>query len=215
MTLIHVHGGLANRLRAIVSWKATVGPITVAWKPDGQVAFERFTDAFKPLDGVTFIDNAAEATVSTYEPHPNAPKGWERGYLDLEPISVMPVGAVEYAAIHMRRTDAIAYQVECGLHESDGVFLDWCLSQPCRAVFVAADNGTTQRLMVDALERSGRRALTHGPIKERPDQDEPEVRNTGLVRAVWDIQACVGAKFFRGSGASSYTNLIHTLRGLR
>lgn len=215
MTTIHVHGGLANRLRAIISWRHTVGPITVAWKPDGQVAHERFSDAFRPIAGVEFIDRVPEGAHSTYEPHPHAREGWERGYLDLQPLAEPPAFNHPYAAVHMRRTDAIEYQKQCMVYEADWVFVQWIRDTPADLIFLATDNGTTQYEMVQAIYNNGKQPRFHRYITEHPDQDKPEVRNTPLLHAVWDIWSCVGADYFRGSGASSYTNLIATLRRLR
>lgn len=215
MTTIHVHGGLANRLRAIISWRHTVGPLTVAWKPDGQVAHARFSDAFKPLSGVEFIDRVPDGVHSTYEVHPHAMNGWERAYLELQPLSEPPVMQRPYAAVHMRRTDAVSYQKQCMAHEADWVFIDWIKGAPMSRIFLATDNGTTQREMIRAISSIGKYPVTYGTIEERENQNESEVRNTPLLRAVWDLWTCASADLFRGSGASSYTNLIRTMRELR
>ena len=215
MTTIHVHGGLANRLRAIISWRHVCGPLTVAWKPDGQVFHEFFGDAFRPLAGVEFINHVPSGAISTYEPHPDAPAGWERDYLDLRPLADPPALDGPYAAIHMRRTDAITYQKQCMVYEPDSAFVDWCRWTPEEKVFIATDNGTTQIAMIGEVHRLGKQPRFHRYIVEHADQDRAEVRNTPLLHAVWDIYTCAAADSFRGSGASSFTNLIHTLRDLR
>ena len=211
MTAIHVHGGLCNRLRAILSWRAVCGPITVAWKPDSQVCDARFGTAFKPLDGVTFVDAPEPGMVSTYEPHPDAKPGWEEAYRDLQPIMTPPRMPAVYSAVHMRRTDCVAYQRDCGAYEPDDVFIDWARKAQ-GLIFVATDNGTTQRVMINALPG---RVVTHYAITEHADQDRADVRNTTLIHAAWDLFTCAGATMFRGSGASSFTHAIHVLRGLR
>lgn len=215
MTIIHVHGGLANRLRAILSWREMCGSITVAWLPDGQVHGERFSDVFGPLPDVTFSDRLPIGTyVSTCDPHPNAPAGWERAYLELDSLHPAPALACNYSAIHVRRTDAIQYQMESGVHEPESMWIEWLKPIQWPTVFVATDNGTTQRELFAAIQKIGKHPRSHGHIEEHDRQDDPEVRNTTLRRAWWDIETCVAATAFRGSGASSYTNLIETLRRL-
>jgi hypothetical protein len=215
MTTIHVHGGLCNRLRAILSWRYVCGPLTVAWLPDGQVHHERWSDAFAPLPGVTFIDRKPVSVTSFYEPHPAARGDWQRAYLDLKPLRPAPIIPEPYTAIHVRRTDAHALQTAEKTWHSDEEYMAWALLEPQKDIFLATDNGTTQRKIADYLTRCGKRVHMHEGILEHPDQDLPEVRNTSLLHAWWDIETCARAATFMGSGASSFTDLIETLRRMR
>lgn len=213
--IVHVHGGLCNRLRAILSYRNVCGPITVAWRPDGQVAHERFSDAFGHLAGVEFIDNVPSGVVSTYEPHPDAPAGWEKDYLQLRPVVMPPVIPGKYAAVHMRRTDAVAYQTACGAYENDAAFEVWCAARPESKIFIATDNGTTQQHMQDAVLGMLKQPQFHSYMASHKQENQAEVRNTSLLHAVWDIYTCARAEAFKGSGASSFTHLINLLRSMR
>jgi hypothetical protein len=210
--IVHAHGGLANRLRVIFSYRDAHGPITVAWVPDGQVHHERFSDVFEPIRGVEFIDRPPSGAVSTCDPCPAITSGlWQRGYLELKPIVETPCFDEPYAAMHMRRTDAIVYQLESRAYEPDATFITWALDNDL-PIFLATDNAETQFQMRDYLIVAGKRVLTHGLISENNEADH---RNTSLLRAWHDVETCVRAERFRGSGVSSFTNLIHTLRGMR
>jgi hypothetical protein len=97
---------------------------------------------------------------------------------------------------------------------SDQAFLDWCrLAED--AIYVATDNGSTQVELVKALRAMGKREIVHDEIRIHEDENKGGVRNTTLRHAWCDLLACVGAVSFKGSGSSSYTNLIMTMRGWR
>ena len=79
VTRVRAFGGLANRLRVVLSWRATFGELEVVWRPDGEIAHGRFLDVFEPLNGVTFVDEKTCGT-RTLDPYPHAPADWQRGY---------------------------------------------------------------------------------------------------------------------------------------
>jgi hypothetical protein len=219
MTRIRAFGGLANRLRVVLSYRAAFGPLEIVWRPDGEIAYGRFLDVFEPLHGVTFLDEAICGT-KTLDPYPAAPADWQRGYSELRlrreweaKLTYLLSPTVDYSAIHIRRTDHVQLAKACGTYTDDDAFRKWL--RACEStVYVAADNGTTQAAYLAYLAEAGRASIVYEVIPEHPDQDKGGRRNTTLAHCAVDLFACVRAKSFMGSGESSFTNLVHTLRAL-
>lgn len=218
MTRVRAFGGLSNRLRVILSWRATFGDLEVVWRPDGEIAGGRFLDAFEPLAGVTFVDEGWCGT-KTLDPYPHAPDGWQRAYSELRLLdrhedtlaNLQP--DADYSAIHVRRTDHTALAMSTGQYTDDDAFRRWL--RTCEpTVYVATDNGTTQAAYLAMLSEMGRDSIVAAHVPEHPDQDRGGRRNTTLTHCAIDLFACVRAKSFMGSGESSFTNLVHLLRGL-
>lgn len=216
--IVHAIGGLANRLRVVLSHLATHGPIGVVWVPDGEIAGARFEDVFMPLAAVTFYYHATGASYRTCDPAPNAPAQWERDYAllhlrgdhaqryrELRPVE-------PYSAIHVRRTDHDAIAAQDPTRDDE--FAEFIQSAH-RIVYIATDNGTTQRRFISAVLETGRTPVYVAPIHEHERQDMSGQRNTTLADSAIDLFMCAGADTFKGTRHSSFSNLIHTLRGLR
>lgn len=219
--IVRVVGGLANRLRAMLSrWHTAEGFV---WEPTAEICFGRFIDAFEPIEKP--IWSAHDSDLTTCDPDWSAggnydAPGWAPLYRKLVPrsrvqcrIDALRGQLGEYIAMHVRRTDHVEYAKKEGAFTDDEAFLRFAESSrlPC---FLATDNGCTQRKMRDWL---GERLVTSGEI----DSDE-EVRPGGdgrrfttLEDAVVDLYVCVGAKAFLGSGASSFTKAIEYMRAAR
>ena len=218
--VVRAHGGLCNRLRVLLSYRAWRRELTVVWRPDAQCAGARWADVFEPLAGVQFLEEDPERVDAfTCDNTHEAPKGWEAAYRELrlrpaheDKRRTMRV-AGPYAAIHARRTDARAHAELHGCYTPDEHLLAWCRGHGGR-VYVATDNGTTQRLLCAALRTMGKQPVTCAPIAEHPEQDMWERRNTPLADSAIDLFMCAGATAFEGSGDSSFTNTITMLRGL-
>ncbi len=212
MTPLHVYGGLCNRLRTILSWRSAVyDDLVVAWIPDGEIHHERYEDAFRPLSKVTFVDAPEPTWPKRLDVHPNAPSNWIRGWLDVDLRDSPPEVPGPYAAIHMRRTDCVYMQKEERTWEPDESFARWCSMVP-GDIYLATDNGQTQAVMSRAIEAMGKRPITYASIQEHERQNEGGVRNTSLRHAWCDVLACARATQFKGSGSSSFTHTIETLR---
>lgn len=219
--IVHAYGGLSNRLRVIFSHLATHGPIGVVWVPDGEIAGARFEDVFMPLAGVTFYYHATGASYRTCDPAPGAPAGWEESYrkLHLRPEYRDKLNAIcppePYSAIHVRRTDHRDYAPACTDATQDEEFLRFIDDEAHQDVYIATDNGTTQREFRRYVERTCRKPHTNSLMHIHERQDVGGQRNSTLADAAIDLFICAGADDFMGSRHSSFTNLIHTLRGLR
>ncbi len=206
--IVHAHGGLANRLRVILSYRAAHGPIVVVWKPDSQVAGGRFSDCFEPLDGVEFIDEGKH-NVTTCEPSPHAPSGWQKAYGDLR-LKPSLAAEVDYltcpTACHVRRTDIVDLGVAL---EPEDDYVRFIQEHEGPA-YLATDNYTTQtyfeKVLGDAVWT--RCIPVHGELAH-------DHRATSLQHAAIDMFTCARAKYFKGTTASAFSWAIEILRSLR
>ena len=207
---LHAVGGLANRLRAILSYRAHYGPLTVVWEPDEYVSYGRWADVFEPIDGVTFEDRGAWH-IEAYAPHPSAKDGWLKAYGELVP----KIGNLDPSplAIHIRRTDHVPMLKELGrLPQRLDEWRDWT-SARSGSVWIACDNGETQRAMMQYL---GDRARLYELLPGKEEQGLVDHhRNGSLKHAVVDLYMCAAADEFRGTRDSSFSDTIDVLRSLR
>ena len=221
-------GGLCNRLRAILSYRALHGSVQVVWDANEYVSHAHFLDVFEPLHGVSFVEGAWD--VEDYAPAVGAPEGWELGYAELRPVVEIrsrliyhlpfygwrcrPDAMILYDAVHVRRTDHVPNVESRGdkvEHMSE--FVRWALAGQ-RDVYVATDNLTTQRGLLLLLEGRGQIGT------ELPDSADVQGltdhhRNGTLADAVVDLYVCAGATRFKGTRGSSFTDTIEILRRLR
>lgn len=211
---LHAVGGLANRLRAILPRR----PVDVIWDADEYVSRAKWSDVFEPLDGVRFVEGGWD--VEDYAPSKGAPKEWERGYLELKMTPKVAYEVAQrtnalgsYVAIHVRRTDMLP------LLESEGKpveplenFINWAEGWSTLPVYVASDNGETQAELCRLIGPRSR-VFVSLPGAERQGLVDHS-RNGTLVDAVVDLVVCAGARAFRGTKHSSFTDLIETIRRL-
>jgi len=205
-------GGLANRLRVALSYLAAYESqgIEIVWVPDGEIANARFLDVFQPIDGITFLDEGRGDELKSLNPLAGA---WAHKYSLLVPvekirdrISILKIGRGPYAAMHIRRTDLPKEWFAS--NEKDEDFVAWAKAQPMQ-VYVATDNGTTQRALVDWL---GAHCFFNRPISVHDRQDDAGQRNTMLSDAVVDLFMCGGSKAFKGCVGSSFSTAVTHLR---
>lgn len=219
--IVRVVGGLANRLRALLSrWNTAEGFV---WEPTAEICFGKFIDAFEPIEKPIWSDH--EFDLSTSDPDWSAggnydAPGWAPLYRKLVPrervrarIEAVREELGEYIAMHVRRTDHVEYAKNEGAFTADEVFRQFAASsdRPC---FLATDNAATQRKMIDWI---GHRLVTSGTI-DAGDEVTPGGdgrRFTLLEDAVVDLYVCAGAKQFLGSGASSFTKAIEYMRAAK
>lgn len=221
---VHAHGGLANRLRVVLSYLHVKGaPLEVVWWPDSQVAGGRFADVFEPLRGVRFLD-AGDAEESSCHPSPEAwaRQDWLLRYRDLRLVAAHREAAEgwarfaptkDYVAIHVRRTDHVALAEKLGERTPDEDFFAWCRRTPAlQPVYLATDNGTTQAHFLRALRELGKRPFAWSVLEPHDRENLHDHRNTTLAEAAIDLYACARARDFLGTRASSFTHTIEILR---
>jgi hypothetical protein len=214
--IVQAMGGLCNRLRVTLSYRALHGPIGVVWVPDGEICGARFDDVFCSLPGVTFLSSHGQGEHhKTCDPAPEAPRDWQHGYRQLqlreeyrERWAALRPG-VPYSAIHVRRTDHARLAADNPTRDEEFVsFVQH--AQP--VVYVATDNGTTQAQYLTAVAESGRRPICASYIHTHARQDESGQRNTTLAEAALDLFMCAGADLFLGSRASSFSDAVEMLK---
>lgn len=213
---LHAVGGLCNRLRAILSYRAVHGAIDVVWMADEYVSHAQWEDVFEPVPGVRFVEGGW--TVRDSRVAKDAPTGWQDQYSLLRPTAAVAmrvrnaIGQMggTYAAVHVRRTDHIPNVG--GEVKPLTYFADWAneLSFP---IYVATDNGETQAFFRARWPLRAHFGATLGGAEAQGLLDHH--RNGALSDAVVDLFVCAEATAFQGTRRSSFTDTIYCLRKLR
>ena len=217
--IVHCYGGISNRLRVILSYRAKYGEVDVVWLPDGEICGARFLDVFEPIAGVRFIEPKHESYYRTCDPAPDVPPYWQEMYgrltlrLEYHARWLVLRPSEPYDAIHVRRTDHHDYEPARLAPTTDETFYGF-LSGATQPVWLATDNGTTQLQYMRGIRAAGRTCLVCDGIHVHERENMSGQRNTTLADAAIDLFMCAGAVNFFGSRHSSFTNAIHTLRNL-
>lgn len=216
---VRAFGGICNRLRVVLSYRATFGAIEVGWMPDGEIANARFEDVFQALPGVRF-EEGSDYTTTTLDPYPHAPADWMMSYRDLQLLpehaarfdAVRPRGP--YSAMHVRRTDHVGLANRCGSYTSDEQFLTFIREAPSPIV-LCTDNGTTQLQFMRAIREAGKDCVALDGIRVHDKENDNFQRNTTLADAAIDLFLLAGATHLKLSGASSFSNTAFGLQQIR
>lgn len=212
---LHPTGGVCNRVRAILSYRAAHGAVAVEW--DNALP-RHFNDLFHSITGVVFVDG--------YEGKEDcgicadAPAGWERAYALLQPVPAISQRIAkhraemghEYVAIHVRRTDMIPLVLSQGLTlPTDEDFHAWLRLNPTLPAWVATDNGETQRKFT-----GDPRVRVLAPLEgQELHAWDDHTCYSPLEDGVVDLFMCAYATHWMGSGAfGSFSNTIEILRRL-
>ncbi len=117
-------------------------------------------------------------------------------------------GINESIAVHVRRSDHVAWKPRAQSQTSDGEFFGYIDAQPSRRVFLATDDAAVAKMM---LERYGpERIILSSSF------DQKTLRQTTLADAVVDMYVAAHAHSFHGSRYSSFSRLIAAIgEGLR
>ena len=218
--ILHAVGGLCNRLRAILSYRAMQGGLLdVVWDTDTTVSGEPWP--FLPLSGLRFVEGRWD--VEDYAPAKGAPNRWERAYVELRlPDDVTRRIALihgDYAAVHIRRTDHIPnVEAQGGAVAPLVDYLTFAVAAVDLPLFVATDNGETLAAFAAACRLAALCPIYSSnpaiPGTEAQGLNDPH-RNSSLADALVDLYVCAGATHFKGTAMSSFTDTIETLRLLR
>jgi hypothetical protein len=201
-----------------LSYKSAHGSLRVHWTPD----VPHFLKTFEPLDGVEFVDDHSPGFHQDYGIAAGAPADWRKAYAEMRPVSsiVQRVATFRetlyldggYLAIHVRRTDMTPLAAMIGAHhETDEEYLRWCAARH-GPVWVACDNGETQRRYQSWLGdrfRSG--CVLDG--KELHGLNEHKVYGR-IEDAIVDMWMCRGAVDWMGQGFGTFSGTIRILRAL-
>jgi hypothetical protein len=214
-------GGLANRIRSILSWRSSHGPIEVLWARSTGVCRARFLDVLEPLEGVTFGD-IGDGPAQDYKGPcdvaptcslaPDAKPGWTESYMELRPLPPIQarIDAIKktigspYYAIHARRTDHVTHAARFGHFTTNDELAKWIGIRRMLPLYVATD-------CPDTLHWFRQRFDTRCNVEPKA-VDGYDKRAQSLEDAVIDLWMCVGAREFRGSWFSSFSETIDVLR---
>jgi hypothetical protein len=217
--VVEAIGGLANRVRVTLSYRAAYGRVDVVWRRTGEIGRSAWSDVFESLDGVRFFDDYLAPVHKTTDPLHNS---WLPAYRDVRlradhrarfeqlraGVSICDrLERPSYQAMHVRRTDLGSDVAPNAQPDRD--FVAWALRQP-GPVYIATDNGTTQREMAAAIREKDPFFLATIPEHDR--QNETDQRNTPLADAAIDLFFCAGADAFMGTNGSSFTSTVEALR---
>jgi hypothetical protein len=215
-------GGLGNRLRQILSYRAREGLLEVLWAKSDAVSHGWFLDCFEPLPGVTFTyageghghDVQGADMVGYAQVAEGAPAGWELGYADLRPTPAITRRVDELLAatdghlinaIHARRGDHAAHAPKFGHFTTNEELLGWHRGRT-RPLYLATDDPAT---LAYFEPRAGVPVL-YNRIPEAVVGYEK--RDGTLFDAAVDMFMCAGATEFRGSWMSSFSETIDMIR---
>lgn len=213
--------GLCNRIRVVLSYLAVARSqgraLHVIWLADDACP-GHFLDVFEPLPGVRFVSRATRVDYAGARAHPAVANSWTLGLLSRprarirtrvhQLVAQMPR---DYTALHVRRTDHVAYARACGVFRPLRAYAAFARAKRAAAVHVAADSASSVRAIRDSLRGSGARVV----CASSHARAGAGLRHTSLDDAVFDLFACVYAQHFCGTPASSFTRAIEQLRSVR
>ena len=211
-------GGLANYLRTIFSYneycKKHNKSLTVLWEvSDTCNGF--FLDYFYPLKNTSII-KINKSDSKKYNIDYNGSK-WHEDYSPFKKniytdLNILPhisekikkiLNNYSFDAVHIRRTDHIENAKKNNRFTTDEEFIDFIKNSKDK-VYLATDNRATQdkfyKLFPDKIFFN----------KRLPDSKN--LRVTSLEDSIIDIFACTKANSFKGSGWSSFSDLINHIR---
>ena len=109
----------------------------------------------------------------------------------------------EYNSVHIRRTDHTNLAKNKKVFTDDLTFIKFIEQSP-HPVYLATDCSITQTRFA---QHFGSKILVHKPIKQKSN-----FRQTSLEHALIDIIICSMSNHFLGSGYSSFSGLISSLK---
>lgn len=218
-------GGIGNRLRVILSYRALYGEIEVLWARSTGVCRGSFLDVFEPLSGVTFTDMGdglaqdlpqfADRVGPVSSASFVAPPSWPLGYMQLRPRHDLmqsvhhlqeQIGG-PYAAIHARHSDHDENAARFGHVTTNEELLAWYRSAYDHSpLFLASECKKTQEWFRERVP--GVRIGVPWPKQVHGYDERPGT----LADAVVDMWMCRDATFFRGTWISSFSETVALMR---
>jgi len=213
MLVIKPVGGLCNYLRVVFSYYKKAcsenKKLIVIWEPTYSCP-GFFLDYFKPVDNIIFynynlhnypIDYVGCQILENYDPN------YEKLKL-LDEIEIIVNNKRQilgnYIATHIRRTDHIDVAKANNQFTNDDSFYNFIDTNiENKNLYIATDNEETYNLFKNRYNNL---------IKINYHNTINNFRQTSLKDAIIDIFMCVHADNFMGSGYSSFSILIRTIR---
>lgn len=213
--------GFCNRLRVIVSYLSLARKkkkkLYVVWDKNKKNCPGHFCDYFEDIPGVIFITQSdiTKNTKIRYKgcmPLRNSRKAYDAIKLKPYMLNILQekhdIIGRDYIAVHVRRTDILRYAKENNKYiETDEEFVKYIKSFANKNnIYVATDNQDTYDKFKNKFP--DRIKLPFHDIVEK------SYRHTSLRDSIIDIYMCVFAKYFKGTGVSSFSMTIKELRKL-
>ena len=224
---IHCHTGLVDRIGFIFSYlnkaKKNNEELIVCWRENDHCN-GHFLDLFEPIPGLTFTTNADKCDVTGWLHCPGY-SAWNvfiwnqlrlRKELKCEVENLRHKLNYKYAAIHVRRTEALRIFGSDLTPDSD--FFQFV--EKYEKVFLATDNSETQRVY---KEKYKDKIFCSSQIDKSYKSNASEVfdpsfvvtRETSLRIAAIDLFTCIYSNHFMGTNHSGYSKFIEQFRNYR
>lgn len=218
-------GGLSNMLRVTFSYYMKAisenKKLIVIWI-DSNACPGKFTDYFNIPDNMEFIFAIERLKISQISkvdyngcfvhPNYNFPEMYKSLLPKPELIAKInnniEILENNYIAVHIRRTDHVSMAKSVNQFTTDNDFIQFLDSYPNYNIYIATDNRESQDFLYQKYKNRVKTIKLISPIQY-------QLRLTTLEDAIIDIYTCVNAKYFKGSGYSSFTDLINDLRTLK
>jgi len=209
MVVICPEGGLCNRLRVILSFMEKYNNFDIYWPKTWDICFQDFTDVFKPLSKLNFIEEKPDKF--DYKGTSSIGKYSYKLYYQIVPIESIKIRinyflsklGKNFYSCHIRRTDHTETQINTKTYISDEVYIYFIKCSPFK-VFLATDNIDTQTKFKSIF---GDKLITNDAIIETDS-----VRKSNLENAYIDLVLCsLGKKFLGSSKFSTFSTTINIL----
>ena len=230
MLVIKPSGGLSNYLRVIFSYyeyarlNSEDKKIIVLWDVTSPCnGF--FLDYFEPVENIEFINTRVDK--KRYNELKNHKIDYNGCYQhkdynpNYEKLKVLPsiknkidnlikILDNDYIALHIRRTDHIQLAKKYNKYTTDEDFFNFIENSKnnkeieYKNIYVATDNIETYDLFKKKYN-----------LKLNYHKTLNTLRKTSMEDAIIDIFMCGNAKIFKGSGGSTFSNLIDNIRELK
>lgn len=219
---IHLTSGLSNRIRTLLGFRRksiTENKILNVYWPKDKDCNCHFNDIFEPIHGVKFVkiepfhfsgqttyQNIFKTTNQEMKNDYKNVLCLKKSLRTIVDTFVEKNNIKNSIGIHIRRTDHIGLAIENKRFSDDNVFHEFIRKHDNKVkIFLATDNAETQQ---DFIDRYKDRIITYKKI----DKNVEDFRKTSVETAVVDIYISSKCKLFLGSGYSSFSGFIETLR---
>ena len=217
MITICPQGGLCNYLRVVFSYyeyaRQNNIELNVIWISTPECP-GFFLDYFEPVPHINFINFKLEDQIPNINCHYigfSIKGGYPPKYENLKLktslkkciLTKVDILNKNYISVHIRRTDHIMGAKKNNCYTDDEEFIKF-LNSSNKNIYIATDNEITYNKF---------KSLYNGRIKFNYHKtNNNKVRHTSLHDAIIDMYMCVYSDNHKGSGYSSFSDLISTLR---
>ena len=217
MITIQPTGGLCNYLRVIFSYyeytRKNNLELNIIWIETNKCP-GYFLDYFEPIPHVSFkkyidknvkIDYKGCYVMENFKPKYDKLK--LKSHIEKIVFDKLDILNKNYISVHIRRTDHIELAKEKNFYTNDEEFIDFLdKSDNNKNIYIATDNEITY----NKFKKKYQNRIKFDYHKTVEDA----LRQTSLQDAIIDIYMCVYSDDFKGSGWSSFSGLIKSLRRL-